>query len=184
MGIRPVIRGLPAVFLDRDGVLNRAIVTDGKPGTPASVDDFFIVPDAAACLRDLKDAGFSLIVVTNQPDVGRGLQHISVVEEMHRRLRKALPLDEVLVCFHDDAAHCACRKPRPGLLFEAQRKHELDLERSFLIGDRWKDVDAGNAAGCKTVLIDYQYRERGPATEPSIRVPSLRAAVDWITSVG
>jgi D-glycero-D-manno-heptose 1,7-bisphosphate phosphatase len=89
-------------------------------------------------------------------------------------------VDDVLVCFHDEADDCQCRKPRPGLLFEARRKYDLDLSESFLIGDRWKDVDAGNAAGCKTVFIDYKYRERGPSTEPSVRVSSLRDAVDWI----
>jgi D-glycero-D-manno-heptose 1,7-bisphosphate phosphatase len=176
--------GKRAVFLDRDGVLNRAVVSNGKPYPPASLDEFSIVPDAQACLEELKKQGFSLIVVTNQPDVARGQQSISIVEQMHERLRQALPVDEVLVCYHDEADDCACRKPRPGLLTEAQRKHELDLSRSFLIGDRWKDVDAGNAAGCKTAFIDYQYRERGPATEPTVRVASLRAAVDWIKRQG
>ena len=171
-----------AVFLDRDGVLNRALVTDGKPGTPSTVDDFVIFPDAVACLEELKRKGFALIVVTNQPDVARGLQSIAAIEEMHRRLQAALPVDDVLVCLHDETDNCPCRKPRPGLLIEAQRKYGVDLWRSFLIGDRWKDVDAGNAAGCKTVFIDYHYRERGPATEPSVRVSSLREAVDWINS--
>jgi D-glycero-D-manno-heptose 1,7-bisphosphate phosphatase len=185
MGICPVMKsGKRAVFLDRDGVLNRAFVSDGKPNPPASLDEFSILPDAQACLEELKQKGFSLIVVTNQPDVARGRQSISIIEEMHGRLCRSLPVDEVLVCYHDEADDCACRKPRPGLLLEAQRKHELDLSRSFLIGDRWKDVDAGNAAGCKTAFIDYQYRERGPATEPSVRVASLRAAVDWIKGQG
>lgn len=185
MGVCPVMQpGNRAVFLDRDGVLNRALVLDGKPNPPACLEEFSILPDARVCLEELKKQGFSLIVVTNQPDVARGHQSISVVEEMNRRLRQALPLDEVLVCYHDDMDDCSCRKPRPGLLQEAQRKYELDLSRSYLIGDRWKDVDAGNAAGCKTALIDYQYRERGPATEPSVKVPSLRAAVDWIIGQG
>jgi D-glycero-D-manno-heptose 1,7-bisphosphate phosphatase len=175
-------QGMRAVFLDRDGVLNRALVTDGKPGTPSTVDDFAIFPDAVACLEELKRKGFALIVVTNQPDVARGLQSIAAIEEMHRRLQAALPVDDVLVCLHDETDNCLCRKPRPGLLIEAQRKYGVDLLRSFLIGDRWRDVDAGNAAGCKTVFIDYHYRERGPATEPSVRVSSLREAVDWINS--
>jgi D-glycero-D-manno-heptose 1,7-bisphosphate phosphatase len=177
-------RGTRAVFLDRDGVLNRALVTDGKPGTPRAVDEFVVFPDALACLEELKRRGFALIVVTNQPDVARGRQSIAVLEEMHRILEAALPVDDVLVCFHDNADDCKCRKPLPGLLIEAQRKYGVDLSRSFLIGDRWKDIDAGNAAGCKTVFIDYHYRERGPATEPSTRVSSLRDAVDWISSRG
>jgi D-glycero-D-manno-heptose 1,7-bisphosphate phosphatase len=175
-------RGTRAVFLDRDGVLNRALVSDGKPATPRTVDEFEILPDAIACLEELKRRGFVLIVVTNQPDVARGLQSIAAIEEMHRRLLAALPVDDVLVCLHDEADNCQCRKPRPGLLIEAQRKYGVDLLRSFLIGDRWKDIDAGNAAGCKTVFIDYHYREQGPATEPSVSVSSLRDAVDWINS--
>ncbi len=170
------------MFLDRDGVLNQALVSRGKPSAPRTVEEFVILPDAAACLEELKRRGFTLIVVTNQPDVARGRQSIVPIQEMHRRLQAALRVDDILVCFHDEADHCPCRKPRPGLLIEARRRHNLDLSRSFLIGDRWKDVDAGNAAGCKTVFIDYNYRERGPLTEPSVRVFSLREAVDWIGS--
>jgi D-glycero-D-manno-heptose 1,7-bisphosphate phosphatase len=176
--------GARAVFLDRDGVLNQALVSDGKPGTPRTVDEFVIPPDRVECLNELKGRGFALIVVTNQPDVARGSQSIAAIEEMNKRLRALLPVDDVLVCYHDEADDCRCRKPRPGLLIEAQRKYNLDLSRSFLIGDRWKDVDAGNAAGCKTVFIDYNYSERGPSTEPSTRVSSLRDAVDWIISRG
>ncbi len=174
--------GTPAVFLDRDGVLNQARVTNGKPGAPRNVDEFVIPPDRAECLKELKRRGFALIVVTNQPDAARGRQSVAAVEEMHRRLQAELPVDDILVCFHDDQDNCACRKPLPGLMMEAQRKYHLDLSRSFLIGDRWKDVDAGNAAGLRTVFIDYNYSERGPSTEPSVRVSSLREAVDWISS--
>ena len=170
------------MFLDRDGVLNQALVSEGKPSAPRTVEEFVILPDAPACLEELKRRGFTLVVVTNQPDVARGRQSIVAIQEMHRRLQAALRVDDILVCFHDEADHCPCRKPRPGLLIEARRRHNLDLSRSFLIGDRWKDVDAGNAAGCKTVFIDYNYRERGSLTEPSVRVFSLREAVDWISS--
>jgi len=183
MGVGAVIQaGSRVVFLDRDGVLNRALVCDGKPGTPSTLDEFVIAPDVPACLEELKQQGFALIVVTNQPDVARGTQSVEVIEQMHRRLQAELPVDDVLVCFHDEADRCECRKPRPGLLMEARRKYGVDLSRSFLIGDRWKDVDAGNAAGCRTVFIDYHYRERGPVTEPSVRVSSLRDAVDWISN--
>lgn len=171
-----------AVFLDRDGVLNQAIVHGDKPVAPRTLEEFVIPPDRAACLHHLKRCGFALIVVTNQPDVARGRQSIAVIEEMHRKLQAALPVDDILACFHDETDHCPCRKPRPGLLLEAGRKYDLDLSHSFLIGDRWNDVDAGNAAGCETVFIDYHYRERVPSTQPSVRVSSLRAAVDWITS--
>jgi D-glycero-D-manno-heptose 1,7-bisphosphate phosphatase len=181
MGVGPVTPSAPAaVFLDRDGVLNRAIVSNGKPGAPATLREFVIVPDAPAGLEELRQRGFILIVVTNQPDVARGRQSRENVGQMHGALRRALPIDDILACFHDDSDNCACRKPRPGLLIEAQRKYGIDMSRSFLIGDRWKDIDAGNSAGCRTVLIDYGYDEPSPRTAPSARVDSLTGAVKWI----
>jgi D-sedoheptulose 7-phosphate isomerase len=170
----------PAVFLDRDGVLNRAVVRDGKPSPPSGVDELEILPDAASSLLDLKARGFALFVITNQPDVARGKQTREVVEAIHKVLRSSLPIDDIFVCYHDDADNCACRKPRPGLLLEAQRKHNIDLSRSFFVGDRWRDIDAAHNAGCKTVLIDYGYRERKPAQPPEATVKSLRDAADWI----
>jgi D-sedoheptulose 7-phosphate isomerase len=173
----------PAVFLDRDGVLNRAIVRDGKPLPPPGIHDLEIIPDAAAALSKLKSQGFPLYVITNQPDVARGNLTRDEVEAMHRKLVSSLPVDDIFVCYHDDADHCACRKPKPGLLLEAQRKHNIDLARSFFVGDRWRDIDAGHAAGCKTILIDYGYRERKPAQPADATVRSLREAVDWIVSL-
>lgn len=173
-------RARPAVFLDRDGVLNRAFVRDGKPFPPSGLDELEILPEVASSLFDLKAHGFALYVITNQPDVARGAQTRDTIEAMHRKLASLLPVDDILVCYHDDKDHCDCRKPKAGLLFEAQRKHNVDLARSFVIGDRWRDIDAGHAAGCKTVLIDYGYRERKPAQAPEARVRSLREAADWI----
>ncbi len=174
-------RGLKrAVFLDRDGVLNRAIVRDGKPFSPASLAELEILPEAAACLAELKRLGYLLVVVTNQPEVGRGTLAPGTLEEMHAALRAQLPLDDILCCFHDDAAGCECRKPRPGLLLEAARRYGIDLAGSFLIGDRWRDIEAGAAAGCRTVWIDYGYRERAPGVEADARVESLGEAVWWI----
>ena len=170
----------PAVFLDRDGVLNRAFVRDGKPFPPSSLNELELLPDVDAALRDLKSRGFALYVITNQPDVARGAQSRETVEAIHNALTSSLPIDGILVCYHDDKDNCACRKPRPGLLFEAQRMHNIDLSRSFVIGDRWRDIDAGHSAGCKTILIDYGYRERRPAQPPDATVRSLREAADWI----
>jgi D-glycero-D-manno-heptose 1,7-bisphosphate phosphatase len=171
-----------AVFLDRDGVLNRAIVRDGKPYPPGSVAELEIFPEAYQQLERLKQAGFLLVVVTNQPDVSRGTQPIAAVESIHRALLSVLPLDDVFVCWHDDRDQCDCRKPLPGLLMQAAEKHGIDLASSFLIGDRWRDVEAGVNAGCATVWIDYCYRERPPSVEPLARVNSLTAAVEWILS--
>ena len=170
----------PAVFLDRDGVLNRAFVRDGKPYPPSGLEELELMPEVASSLFDLKAHGFDLYVITNQPDVARGAQSRETIEAMHRKLALLLPVDDILVCYHDDKDHCDCRKPKAGLLFEAQRKHNIDLARSFVVGDRWRDIDAGHAAGCKTVLIDYGYRERKPAQAPEATVRSLREAADWI----
>lgn len=170
----------PAVFLDRDGVLNRAVVRDGKPFAPSGLQELELLPDVASSLLDLKSHGFSLYVITNQPDVARGTQTRETVEAVHRALRSALPIDDIFVCYHVDSDECACRKPKPGLLYEAQRRYNIDLSRSFVIGDRWRDIDAGHAAGCKTILIDYGYRERKPARPPEAIVRSLREAADWI----
>lgn len=167
----------PTVFLDRDGVLNRAIVTDGKPLAPTRIEDLEILTGVPEALARLKDAGYDLIVVTNQPDVSRGLMPRAVVDAMHAHLALVLPLDEIRVCLHDDADDCPCRKPKPGLLLEPPT---ADVSRSVLIGDRWRDIDAGRAAGCRaTVLIDYHYAETVPH-EPDVRVASLGEAADWI----
>jgi D-glycero-D-manno-heptose 1,7-bisphosphate phosphatase len=172
-------RGHRAVFLDRDGVLSRAVVRDGKPYPPASLSELEIMPDTEA-LAELKEMGFLLVVVTNQPDVARGTQKRETVEAIHERLRAAVPLDDIFVCYHTDGDGCDCRKPQPGLIFRAAAKYAIDLPASYLVGDRWRDIEAGERAGCTTVLIDYGYREQSPSTGPSMRVTSLRAATDWI----
>lgn len=168
------------MFLDRDGVINRAILREGKPCSPASLEELEIPPDAPAALADLKRWGFMLIVVTNQPDVARGKQRRELVEQINQVLTSSLGLDRILVCYHSGEDGCDCRKPLPGLLFRAARDHHIDLRHSFMIGDRWRDIDAGHDAGCKTVLIDRRYGERRPTYEPDTRVKSLREAADWI----
>ncbi len=177
MGIGALKR---AVFLDRDGVINRAVVRVGKPYPPGSDSEMEIDPDAPTALALLKQAGFLLLVVTNQPDVARGAQRRETVEAIHARLREALPIDDVYTCYHDDADGCACRKPKPGLLLEGAARHGVDLSASFLVGDRWRDIDAGHAAGCRTVWIDRGYGERGPSSPAAARVASLREAANWI----
>jgi D-glycero-D-manno-heptose 1,7-bisphosphate phosphatase len=169
-----------AVFLDRDGVLNRPVIRDGKPYPPASPGEIEIPPDAGPALGDLKELGFLLLVVSNQPDVARGTQERAVVEAINSVLKAVLPLDDFFLCYHDDGDRCECRKPLPGLLFQAAERYPIDLSCSFLVGDRWRDIDAGAGAGCKTILIDYGYRERQPSKDPDARVPSLRAAADWV----
>ena len=170
-----------AVFLDRDGVINAATVRNGRPHPPATLDDLVVLPGVTDALVRLRDAGFRLIVVTNQPDVARGTQRREIVDAMHARLASLLPIDEFRVCDHDDGDGCDCRKPKPGLLEAAARDGGLALAASFMVGDRWRDVDAGRQAGCLTIFIDRGYHERGP-DRPDIIVHSLPEAVDWILS--
>ena len=169
-----------AVFFDRDGVLNRAIVRDRKPYAPMTLEEFELIPNASEDLKRLRDLGLLAIVVSNQPDIGRGTQAAGAVEEMNAILRQELPLDDIFICPHDDAVGCNCRKPKPGLLFRAAKKYGLELSRCFMVGDRWRDMDAGRSAGCATILIDFDYDERSPAETPTRRVSSLREAVDSI----
>jgi D-glycero-D-manno-heptose 1,7-bisphosphate phosphatase len=175
------VGALKAVFLDRDGVLNRAFVRNGKPYPPASPDELEILPDVPAALSLLKRSGFLLLVITNQPDVARGSQGHATVEQIHAVLRTALPIDDFFVCYHDDPDHCDCRKPKPGLLAQAAVKYGVDLGASYLIGDRWRDIEAGHAAGCRTIWIDRGYAEKTPSS-PDATVRSCLEAAHWIST--
>lgn len=168
-----------AVFLDRDGVINRAVVRGGKPYPPDSLSGLEILPGVPEALARLREAGFVNVIVTNQPDVATGRQRREVVEAMHEFLLSRLPVDAVKVCYHADADNCACRKPRPGMLLEAASELGIDLAASFMVGDRWRDVAAGQAAGCKCLFLDRGYREKLPE-KPYVAVKSLLEAGDLI----
>jgi D-glycero-D-manno-heptose 1,7-bisphosphate phosphatase len=173
-----------AVFLDRDGVINRPIIRDGLPFPPRSLDDFEILPDVRDACRALKNIGFLLVIVTNQPEVSRGSLSRSVVDDIHRTLKQHLPIDRIEVCFHAGARYgdgCECRKPRPGMLFRAARELSIDLAKSFVIGDRWRDVTCGRRAGCKTIFIDWGYKE-SLAERPDYTVSGLGEAVHFISA--
>jgi len=146
-----------AVFLDRDGVLVVPEFRDGRSFAPRTLDGFRLYDDAAGALAALKKAGFLLIVVTNQPDIGNGLVAPEVVDEMHRRLLNVLPVDRIEVCPHSQREHCGCRKPKPGMLLKAAELCGIDLSQSVMVGDRSSDIEAGRAAGCSTVFIDLKY---------------------------
>jgi D-glycero-D-manno-heptose 1,7-bisphosphate phosphatase len=171
-----------AVFLDRDGVVNRAEVRDGKPYAPRRVQDFRLLPGAAGAVRLLRDAGFLVVVITNQPDIANGYVAAPVVEAMHQALRRRLPIDAIEMCPHGDADGCRCRKPQPGLLVDAADRLGIDLKTSFMVGDRAKDVLAGRAVGCYTVFIDRGYREPKPPDANAV-VRSLPAAARHILAV-
>ena len=181
MGVGNEIK--PAVFLDRDGVLNQAIVRDGKPHPPERLSEFAILDGAKDALHRLRALGYALFVVSNQPDVARGTQDRTVVERMNAALAVALPIDEAFTCFHDDRDDCDCRKPKPGLILRAAERHAIDLRTSFMIGDRWRDIAAGQRAGVRTVFIDYHYDERQPDPPADKTVSKLDEAVDWIASL-
>lgn len=151
-----------AVFLDRDGVIVRATVREGRPYPPSNLSATEILPGVKEALEALRCAGFLLVVVTNQPDVARGVTKKEIVEEINAALASSLCIDEFRTCYHDDIDRCDCRKPQPGALFAAARSHNIDLGKSFMVGDRWRDIEAGRNAGCKTCFIDYEYAEKSP----------------------
>ena len=166
-----------AVFLDRDGVINAAVMRGDIPTPPTTLEELEILPGVAEALRRLKQAGYALVVVTNQPDVARGMTPRATVDAINAQLRASLPLDEIRVCDHDDPDGCRCRKPRPGLLLEPPT---YDVERSIMVGDRWRDIEAGRRAGCRaTILVDYRYAETS-AEHPDHTVRSLAEAAEWI----
>jgi len=151
-----------AIFLDRDGVLNKAILQNGRPHPPGRLEDFEIIPEIIPVLDNFKKLGYILIGITNQPDVKRGKTSKSFVEKINQNLLEALPLEEVITCYHDNDDQCDCRKPKPGAIIEASIKYNIDLKKSYMVGDRWKDIEAGIRAGCKTIFIDYDYEEVRP----------------------
>ena len=169
-----------AVFLDRDGVLNAVVLEDGVPRAPSSPAALEILPGVADALRLLQAHGFLRIVVTNQPDVARGGATREAVEAIHQHLVATLPLDAIFVCYHDDGDACACRKPQPGLLRDAAAAYDVDLAGSFLVGDRWRDIEAGHAAGCTTFLIRRTYS--GPC-RPTHEVHDLPEAARRIVTL-
>jgi D-glycero-D-manno-heptose 1,7-bisphosphate phosphatase len=169
-----------AVFLDRDGVLAEAIVrADGKPYAPTRVEDFVLAPEAAGQVQRLHDAGFLCIVFTNQPEIGSGDLLPADLDEMHRRMRATMPLDDVFFCPHRRDDGCRCYKPKTGMIDDAVVRWGIDLAASYVIGDRWRDVDAGRAAGCYSILIERPY---SAATWADARVGTLSEAVDAVLS--
>jgi D-glycero-D-manno-heptose 1,7-bisphosphate phosphatase len=164
----------PGVLVDRDGVLVRLLPRRGGWEAPLRLEEFRLLPGVAAAVARLRAAGLPVAVVTNQPELARGRLDPAVLAEMHRRLAAQLALDGIYVCPHDDAGKsvraCTCRKPRPGLLLRAAAQLRLNLGASFLVGDGWRDVEAGRAAGVVTILV------ASPAELPAGVLPDRRAA--------
>ena len=167
-----------AVFLDRDGVINRVVLKAGKPFSPKSVTDLVLNDGIADFLTITRKVGFINIVFTNQPDVARKLMDSKDLQVIHDFLRKNLVIDDIYLCPHDDTDNCFCRKPKPGMLIEAARKWAIDLKSSFVVGDQWKDAQAGRAAGCITILLDFPYNK---SAECDHRSADLQSALEFIT---
>ena len=173
---------MPAVFLDRDGVLVRTDVVDGKPIAVKTFAEFELLPGVIEAVTELRANGFFTVVVTNQPDVGKGLIAEDVLSAMHTKLESLLPLNLIMVCKHRQDENCSCRKPQPGMLLQAAAQLDIDLSQSFMIGDRDSDIIAGLRANCYTVLIDRHYPETAitPANE---RADSLSLAVQSVLRI-
>ncbi|MCB2225977.1 MAG: HAD family hydrolase [Desulfarculaceae bacterium] len=178
MGVGEVRR---AVFLDRDGVLNPVVMRGGKPASPRSLSEFSLLPGAGEQVARLKGAGYRVIVVTNQPDVARGLLAQSELDAMHQALAAGAPVDEIRFCPHGDRHGCECRKPKPGMITQAAAEQGIDLAASWLVGDGYKDMAAAQAAGVKAILIEAEYNR---AVEAPRRAPDLVSAVNIILEQG
>jgi D-glycero-D-manno-heptose 1,7-bisphosphate phosphatase len=168
-----------AVFLDRDGVLNRTIVRSGKRTSPRTLAEVEMMVGAERGCSTLRAAGYVLVMVTNQPEIARGLQKAESLDEINRWLSERLRIQSVKVCPHDDQDGCDCRKPKPGMILEAAKELGINLRRSYLVGDRWRDIEAGRRAGCRTVLIAGD-GEESAGTVPDFRATSLAEASEWI----
>jgi D-glycero-D-manno-heptose 1,7-bisphosphate phosphatase len=171
-----------ADFLDRDGVLNEAPIRHGKPFSPLTIAEVVVPPDVPGALSRLRQNGFHLIMVTNQPDIARGFQSRAAVHAINQYLLETLQLHAVEICEHDDADNCDCRKPKPGMLLRAADRDHITLMESFMIGDRWRDVEAGRRAGCRAILIGNGYGEE-LKTVPDAFVATLGDAADWILAL-
>ena len=143
----------PAVFIERDGILNKVRVERQQQVGPVSCDQFSLNTEAAPLFNELKAAGLLLIVTTNQPGLSRGDQSRRELDRMHQMLRATFAVDDLLVCPHEDADRCPCRKPKPGLLIEAAHKWGIDLIRSFVVSDKWQDAEAARRAGSTSLLV-------------------------------
>ena len=148
-----------AVFLERDGVINEVVFRDGKPASPRTMAEFQFIDGILRPLKDLQTAGIDLFIVSNQPDVARGLLAQSVLDEMTTKIMKEIPLKAMLVCTHDDADACDCRKPKPGMLLQIAKRNGIDLSLSFMVGDSMKDIEAGRSVGAKTILLRRNYND-------------------------
>lgn len=153
-----------AIFIDRDGVINQLVSRDGGKYSPRLVTDFQIFPSVPNAIKQIREAGYLVVVVTNQPDISRGLLKPHVLDEMHQLLRAICQVDAIYVCPHDNSDDCLCRKPLPGMLLQAATDLSIDLNNSWMIGDRATDMQAGNAVGLSNIFIASGQEQRSEHT--------------------
>ena len=168
-----------AVFLDRDGVINKPIVIEGKSYAPQSLKDFKIFPKVKVAVKKLRNNGFKVFVISNQPDIGNKLIKKKTLNQMHKLLKSKVPVNKIYFCPHTRNDKCKCRKPNPGMIIKASKDSGILLKESYVIGDRKTDIDAGLKAGCKTIFVNHNYVEKKP-TKQEKTVKSLHAAVKYI----
>ncbi len=161
-----------AVFLDRDGVINQTFFRKGAYRAPQDMSEFTYVDGVQSTLEALRDRGYVLVVCTNQPDVARGWQRQEQVIEFHDKIAAELPVSRIYACFHDDIEDCLCRKPKAGMLIQGSEEFDIDLAQSWMVGDRWKDIEAGKAAGCRTVYLRHDY-DTEPSHDPDYEIRTL-----------
>lgn len=170
-----MMSGKKAAFFDRDGVINAVVMRDGKVASPRTLGEYHLEPDVAGLLAELRQAGVLIFIVTNQPDIARGIMEQAELDAMHDFLRAQLPVDEIVFCPHDNNDGCCCRKPKPGMLIGLAEKWDVDLAASFMIGDQDRDIECGKRAGCATILLNRSYNS-GPEAGADHLVPDINAA--------
>jgi D-glycero-D-manno-heptose 1,7-bisphosphate phosphatase len=168
-----------AIFLDRDGVINKLIIRNGKAQAPYTLEEFELFFGVEEAIKLIKKAGYLTIVVTNQPDVARGWVSKESVLLINNKVREVLLIDDIKICFHTNEDHCLCRKPMPGMLLEAQKEWNIDIQNSFMIGDRYSDIEAGKRAGCKTILIGAGDKQ-GEFATPDFKADLLRDSLKFL----
>jgi D-glycero-D-manno-heptose 1,7-bisphosphate phosphatase len=168
-----------AVFLDRDGVINRGFIVDGKSYAPRKIEDFKLLPFVIQSVEKLINNGFLVIVITNQPDIANGLLDIETLNLMHEKLITKLKLTDIYFCPHSKNENCECRKPKPGMIYSAVKKYKINISNSFLVGDRASDIEAANAIRCRSIFINRNYKEPKPFTQEKT-VNSLKSATNYI----
>ena len=170
------------IFLDRDGVINKPIIIDNKPYSPRNKYQFELLPNIEKYLKKIHSLGFLTIIITNQPDISTNHINENLLNEFHDIIKNKMPITDIYVCKYIDTDDCYCRKPKPGLILTAAKKYKINLKKSYFIGDRWKDIDAANKAGCHSIFIDYGYKEKLKTT-PINNVKSVKEAFEIILNI-